>query len=224
LVRIISHRFNTAFIFSFSTGASFQIDSCQFNAEEDLWYIKVHATDYGVPSAVEYMEYQKRKMVDSNMLLMFGNLLFEMGEYATAERYFDTILYSSNPNDEEIACIFFNFGRVHRLKGDFNRAISCYHRAYSLHMNARPKRSASAGKTLNGLGVVYSEQGKQLKAEDCFQHAMKLYSKSLPKKHVDIAGTLINLGIIDCNRQDVRYNLKENSFFMLPILFSMIEH
>ncbi|CAF1320589.1 unnamed protein product [Rotaria sordida] len=182
-------------------GASFQIDSCQFSPDEDLWHVQVHATDQGADLAAEYMEYQKKKMVESNIVLMFGNLLLEMGEYAKAESYFDTILNSSNPNDEEIACIFFNFGRTHRLRGDFNRATNCYNRAYSLHMNARPKRLASAGKTLNGLGVVYSEQGRQMKAEECFLRAMKLYNISIPKKHVDVAGTLINLGTIDCDRQ-----------------------
>ncbi len=196
------------FFFSF-IGASFQIYSCQYNAEEDLWHVQVHATDQGADLAAEYMEYQKKKMMESNIVLMFGNLLLEMGEYAKAERYFDTILNSSNPNDEEIACIFFNFGRTHRLKGDFNRAINCYNRAYNLHMNAKPKRLASAGKTLNGLGVVYSEQGRLLKAEESFLRAMQLYKKSIPKKHVDVAGTLINLGTIDCDREDVSHKKKK---------------
>ncbi|CAF5180468.1 unnamed protein product, partial [Rotaria sp. Silwood1] len=97
--------------------AVFQIDSCQYNVEEDLWHAQVHATDQGADLAAKYMEYQKKKMVESNIILMFGNLLLEMGEYARAETYFDTILNSSNPNDEEIACIFFNFGRTHQLKG-----------------------------------------------------------------------------------------------------------
>jgi tetratricopeptide (TPR) repeat protein len=192
-------------------GASFQIDSCQYNEADDLWHIQVHATDQGADLAAEYMEYQKKKMTESNIVLMFGNLLLEMGEYTKAERYFDTILTSSNPNDEEIACIFFNFGRTHRLKGDFGRAINCYTRAYNLHMNARPKRTASAGKTLNGLGVVFSEQGRILKAEQHFQRALKLYRKSIPKKHIDVAGVLINLGTIDCDRQDVRD--ESNLFF-----------
>ena len=185
-------------------GASFQIDSCQFNESDQLWYIRAHATDQGAALASEYMEYQKKRMVEANVALMFGNLLLEMGEYSKAERYFDHILKSSNPNDEEIACIYFNFGRSNRLKGDFARAIRSYEHAYNLHINARPKRLASAGKTLNGLGVVYSEQGKQLKAEECFRRAIRLYKKSVPKKHVDVAGTWINLGTIDCDRKDVR--------------------
>jgi tetratricopeptide (TPR) repeat protein len=196
----------------FIIGASFQIDSCEYNPEEDLWHIQVHATDQGADLAAEYMEYQKKKMAESNIVLMLGNLLLEMGEYTKAERYFNMILNSSNPNDEEIACIFFNFGRTHRLKGDFNRAIDCYDRALNLHMNARPKRLASAGKTLNGLGVVYSERGLQSEAEQCFRRALLFYRKTIPKKHVDVAGTLINLGTIDYDRQDVRKDSRSSSF------------
>ncbi|CAF3181105.1 unnamed protein product [Rotaria sp. Silwood2] len=186
-------------------GALFQIDSCEYNVAEDLWHIKLHATD----KDTEYVEYQKKKMSESNTKFIFGNLLLEMGEYAKAEHYFDTILNSSNPNDEEISCIYFNLGRTHRLRGDFNRAICCYNRAYELHINSRPKRLASAGKAVNGLGVVYSELRRQIKAEECFLRAMELYKKSIPRKHVDVAGTLINLGTIDCDRQNFEQALSK---------------
>ncbi|CAF4178555.1 unnamed protein product [Rotaria sordida] len=187
--------------FIFDCGALFQIDSCEYNAAEDLWHIKLHATDLDS----EYIEYQKKRMTKSNVLLFFDNLLLEMGEYPKAKRHFDRILRSSNPNDEEIACIFFNFGRIHRLHGNFHRAIDCYNRAYKLHMDARPERLGSAGKCLNDLGIVYSEMGRQIRAEECFQGAMELYKISSPNDPLDIAGTLIHLGAIDCDRR----NLKE---------------
>ena len=190
-------------MFSLVLGASFQIDACEFNESDQLWYIRAHATDQGAALAAEYLEYQKKRMVEMNITLMFGNLLLDMGEYAKAERYFDMILNSSKPNEEEIACIYFNFGRTNRLKGDFARAIRSYEHAYGLHINARPKRLASAGKTLNGLGVVYSEQGKQFKAEECFRQTLKLFKRAIPKGHIDVAGTLINLATIDCYRKDV---------------------
>lgn len=149
-------------------------------------------------------------MAEANLVLLFGNLLLEMGEHAKAERYFDTILKSSEPNDEEIACIYFNFGRTNRLKGDFHRAINCYHRAYELHVTARPKRLASAAKTLNGLGIVYIETGRLLKADACFHRAMDYYKIAIPKTHPDTATTLINLGIIDCYRKNVRSKFNGN--------------
>jgi tetratricopeptide (TPR) repeat protein len=150
---------------------------------------------------------------------MFGNLLLEMSQYENAQRYFDTVLNSSNPNDEEIASLFFNYGHIHRLKGDFNRAINCYNRAYHFHMTARPKRFANAGKTLNDLGVVYSEQGNQSKAEECFLRAMKFYKGNISQEHVHVAETLIHLSKIDCDRQHVNKYIYIKSFFLFIVFF-----
>ncbi len=163
----------------------------------------VQATDQGAALADEYMEYQKKKMADANIVLMFGHLLVAMGEYGKAEKYFDTVL-ASNPNDEEIACIYFNFGRAYRMKGDFDRAVEYYTRAYELHDKARPKRLASAAKALNGLGVTLGEQGDQEKAIEHFKKALKFLHKSVQQNHIDVAGTLINLSSIYCERQEVR--------------------
>ena len=171
---------------------------------DKLYRVTVQATDKGAALASEYIEYQKKKMVDANVVLLFGHLLLEMGNYAKAQKYFDTILSSSNPNDEEVACIYFNFGRTHRLNGEFSRAIDSYTRAYDLHMNTKPRRLASAAKTLNGLAIVHSEQGDHLKAKECFERALLLYKKSIPKKHVDYAGILVNLGTIEFDQKNVR--------------------
>jgi tetratricopeptide (TPR) repeat protein len=141
-------------------------------------------------------------MADANIVLMFGHLLVEMGEFNKAQKYFDTIL-SSNPNDEEIACIYFNFGRAYRLKGDFDRSMDYYKRAYDLHDKAKPKRLASAAKALNGLGVTSTEQGDQQNAIEYFQKALKLLHKSVQRNHVDVAGTLINLSSIYSDQKQV---------------------
>jgi tetratricopeptide (TPR) repeat protein len=174
----------------------------------------VQATDQGAELAAEFLEYQKKKMIDSNIILMFGHLLLEMGEYGKAMKYFDNILNSSNPNDEEIACIYFNFGRTHRAKQNFSEAINCYTRAYDLHANAKPQRLASAAKVLNGLGIVYCDLEKQEQAMQCFQKASKLLRKSVRRKHVDVAATLINLSTIQYDRKEVREQKQtfDNSF------------
>ena len=163
----------------------------------------VEATDQGAALADEYMEYQKKKMADANIVLVFGHLLIEMGEYGKAEKYFDSVLMS-NPNDEEIACIYFNLGRNYRLKGHFDRAVDYYRRAYDLHDKAKPKRFASAAKALNGLGVTLGEQGDQEKAIEYLEKALKLLRQSVQRNHVDVAGTLVNLSSIYCDRREVR--------------------
>ncbi|CAF1380601.1 unnamed protein product [Rotaria sordida] len=110
------------FLFT-SLGTLFRIDSCEYNATEDLWHIKLCATDECINLTAEYIEYQKKHMTQSNITLFFGNLLIEMGEYVQAERYFSVILNTLSPNDEEMACIFFYFDRIYRLQGNLYRAM-----------------------------------------------------------------------------------------------------
>ncbi|CAF1358255.1 unnamed protein product [Adineta ricciae] len=183
-------------------GASFQIDSCTYSEEEDLWFVTASASDQGAAAAEEYIEYQKAKMAESNMVLMFGHLLVEMGEYIKAEKYFYAILYSSNPNDEEIACIYHNIGRAHRRKGEFDRALQCFNRSYQTHLTARPPRLMSAAKTINAIGILYIEQGDIHKAKESFERALKLYTRTVNRHHPDIGGTLVNLGNIFCQQED----------------------
>jgi tetratricopeptide (TPR) repeat protein len=150
---------------------------------------------------------------------MFGHLLVEMGEYNKAETYFNNILNSSNPNDEEIACIYFNFGRTYRFKGDFDRAIDYYKRAYDLHIKAKPQRLHSAGKTINGLGLVHREQNNLEQASQYFEKALRLYDQSIQRRHIDVAGTLINLSSIQCEQEKVRKSVKKSSFMNRYFLF-----
>ncbi len=158
------------------------------------------ATDKGADAAAEYIEFQKAKMAESNIVLMFGNLLVEMGEYIKAEKYFNAILHSSNPNDEEIACIYHNIGRAHCRKGEFERALGCLNRSYETHLTARPPRLMSAAKTINAIGIVYCEQGDANRAKESFERALKLYTKTVNRRHADVGGTLINLGNIHCQQ------------------------
>ncbi|CAF0868367.1 unnamed protein product [Adineta ricciae] len=182
-------------------GASFRIESCTYDPADNLYHVQVQATDQGAALAAEYIEYQKKKMMDANIVLLFGHLLLEMGEYEKANQYFDNILNSSKPNDEEIACIYFNFGRTHRLRDNLEEAFHAYLRAYNLHAHAKPKRLASAAKALNGIGIVFSAMGRDDDALQCFVNALGLFKKSVRKKHVDVAGTLINLSTIQCDRK-----------------------
>jgi tetratricopeptide (TPR) repeat protein len=135
-------------------------------------------------------------MTESDSVLMFGHLMIEIGDYNKAEKYFDAILHSSIPNDEEISCIYYNIGRIYRLKGDYERAIEFLNRAYETHSQARPPRLVSAAKAMNAIGIVYMELNSVEQAIESFECALKLYSKTIQEYHPDVGGTLINLGNI----------------------------
>ncbi|CAF2092684.1 unnamed protein product [Rotaria magnacalcarata] len=185
----------------FDLGTAFKIISCEYCTKEKVWLVNVVATDEGVDVASEYIEYQAARMTDSNIILTFGNLIIEIGDYDKAERYFEAILHSSIPSDEEIACIYYNIGRVYRLKGEYTRALEFLKQAYATHANARPSRLASAAKAMNAIGIVYMEQNHVQQAIDSFECALKLYAKTIGESHPDVGGTLINLANIYCEQE-----------------------
>ncbi|CAF3876492.1 unnamed protein product [Adineta steineri] len=186
----------------FDIGVVFKINSCIYNEKDNLWIVNVSATDEGVDIASEYVEYQKAKMTDSNIMLMLGHLIIETGNYYKAEKYFDAILHSSIPNDEEISCIYYNMGRIYRLKGEYDRALEYLDQAYTTHSKARPARLISAAKAMNAMGIVYKEQNNITQAIESFGSALKTYGKTLQASHPDVAGTLINLGNIYCAQEE----------------------
>ncbi|CAF2944479.1 unnamed protein product [Rotaria sp. Silwood2] len=185
----------------FDLGAVFKINSCVYNAKENLWLVKVNATDEGFEVTSEYIKYQTSKMAESNIILVLGHLLIEMGDYDRAEKYFNTILHSSIPNDEEISCIYYHMGRIYRLKGDYERALEFLKQAYETHSEARPSRLTSAAKAMNAIGIVHMEQNNVQQAIDSFECALKLYAKTIQEHHPDVGGTLINLANIYCERE-----------------------
>ncbi|CAF0735286.1 unnamed protein product [Didymodactylos carnosus] len=188
----------------FDLGAAFKIDSVKYDDEDKLWLIVTSATDKGAELANEYIEFQKKKVAESNIVLMFGHLLADMGEYIKSQQYFENVL-RGRPNDEEVACVYHNIGRAHRLKGEYDHSLENYQKAYDMHSNARPPRLVSAAKTLNGMGILYNERHNHDEALNYLTRALKMYEKALQRKHADIAGTLNNIGNV--YRDQGRYDL-----------------
>lgn len=192
------------------SGTTFKIVSCQYNEQEDLWLIDVHATDQGIDLASEYMDYQKAKMPESDPILMLGHLIIETGDYDKAEKYFNGLLHSSIPNDEQIACIYYNIGRVYRLKEDYHQAIEYLNRAFVQHSQARPSRLVSAAKTMNAIGILFMQLNNIPQAIESFESALKYYNKTIQNDHPDVGGTLINLANIYCEQG--QYDIALTSF------------
>ncbi|CAF1569739.1 unnamed protein product, partial [Didymodactylos carnosus] len=50
------------------SGAAFKIESCDYDEEDKLWLITLTATDKGSELANEYIEYQKKKVAESDIV------------------------------------------------------------------------------------------------------------------------------------------------------------
>ena len=159
--------------------------------------IQAIATNQGAQIASDYIEFQKKKVIHSDIDLMIGHLLADMGQISKSRRYFESIL-EKNPHDEEVACIYYYLARSHRLKNDYDQALIYFNHSFNMHYHAQPPRVVSAAKSLNGIGIVYKEMKNYQQAADILHQALKIYKDNLPSYHADIAAVLNNLGNIYC--------------------------
>jgi tetratricopeptide (TPR) repeat protein len=117
-----------------------------------------------------------------------------LGQYDKSQKYFEQLL--KNPNDEDLAWIEFNIGRVLHYKGEWKEAREYYDRAYDRMMNDKPTCIKDSAQVLNNIGFLLHGQGKYDEALDYHKRALKMRETYYPSEHVDIASDLNNIGSV----------------------------
>ncbi|CAF4451520.1 unnamed protein product, partial [Rotaria sp. Silwood2] len=87
----------------FDLGSTFEIISVKEDFHLNLWIIKLRATDNGIKIAKEYIELNRKEEEETNIELIFGKLLADMGQYDQALKYFQNLLVDNHTNKNDIA-------------------------------------------------------------------------------------------------------------------------
>jgi tetratricopeptide (TPR) repeat protein len=191
----------------FDIGSAFKLTSCEYDCFKKVYVIRATATNQGADIASDYMEFQKKKVIHSDIDLMIGHLFADMGETHKSRLYFESIL-KKEPNDEKVACIYYYIARNYRLKNEYDQALIYYNLSYDKHHQAQPPREGSAAKSLNGIGIVYREMKNYSQAAKYLQQALRIYKDYLPSYHADIAAVLNNLGNVYCQMEEFDQAMK----------------
>ena len=176
----------------FDINACFEIDSIK--EDGSIQVIKMNVSNEGETITKSFIEETQREVEEQSIVIVFGRLMCNLGEYDKAQKYFEELL--NDPNDEDIAWIEFNIGRVLDFKGEWKEAKEYYDHAYERMMKSKPARMKDSAYVLNNIGVILHQQGKHAEALDCCQRALKMREKYYPSGHVNIASSLNNIGLI----------------------------
>ncbi|CAF1228331.1 unnamed protein product [Didymodactylos carnosus] len=179
----------------FDLGACFSIDSFEYDEEEKLWTQKMSATDRGLEIVEEYMEFRRKEMAEFDVVIMFGNLLLDMGEYLKAQKYFENLI-RVRPDHEHAPSIYGNIAIAHYYKGEYDDAMTNYKKAYDIFINTKPIRYPDAARALNGIGIINRLKQNYDAALESYEQALLLYQKKYKPVHIEVANTLNSIGII----------------------------
>ncbi|CAF0902157.1 unnamed protein product, partial [Didymodactylos carnosus] len=179
----------------FSIGAVFLIDEVFYDTRDKIYKVHMTATDDGSKSLRLI-----NRGTESGTRILFGELLLDMGKYTDSQQYFENLRAKMNADDVESANIYHNLGRAYGYKGEYDKALNNFKRAYEIRQKTLSKDDYLLADTLNSIGVIYSEKGEYEKARKKFNDALEMQKKypsdDTEAKMLHISQSLSNIGSI----------------------------
>ena len=196
----------------FTIGSIFKIENVYYDENENLWNIKMKATDEGTNSTKEQIELIKGEFQIGNMNLLFGRLLLNIGYYEKADSYFQLMLKVLHKDHEDLASVYDSIGDLKLRTTNWKEAYENLNHAYMLKKKYLDINHPDLGMTLNNIGNYY-------KAIENNELALYFYRKSLKcvTNKINTAITKLNIGtILKINGQYLQaLEISKESFYLL---------
>lgn len=190
----------------FDIGCAFKIREVYFDNSKNVWIVHMNLSTESRQIVETYIEANRREMEKGNVLLIFGLLLTDMGQYDQAQVYFENLLASNTVDDT--ASLYTNIGRVKFHKGFYDEALIYFKTVYDIQRQDEPINYQDLARTLNNLGLVYLEQKKYDLALDYHFDVVKIYKQNLQLPELLLANSNNAIGVIFTYKHEYKRALK----------------
>jgi len=190
----------------FDLGCAFKINEVYFDYNKNLWIINMNLTNESRQIVETYFEANRLEIEKGNILLVFGLLLTEMGQYHQAQVYFEKLLLLNTIDDK--ASLYTNLGRVKFYKGLYNEALKDFTTAYDIQQKEIPINYLDLARTMNNLGLIYLEQKKYDLALDYHFNVLKIYKNQTEIPELLLANNNNSIGVIFTHKHQYKDALK----------------
>jgi tetratricopeptide (TPR) repeat protein len=164
----------------FSMGSVFRILNVEKMMNDHIWLVKVKITD-GYDKQLNALTNQLRwklKIGIIKPLHSFAALLFYMGIYKEANKYFNITLDSETDSENRMS-ILHNIGVVHTYLGTYQTALDIFHRLLELRRQSIQHQDDPAfGGIYYELGRVYEKMDQHDLAFEYFHRSLNIISNS----------------------------------------------
>lgn len=136
--------------------------------------------------------------------IIMGELLGTFSDLSKTKTYFE------NLQNEDDGLIYYNYGYIHYLKGEYDLALDNYQISYELMIS--DERIKDSAFVLHGIGYVYDMKKDFQKAYGNHNEVLKIRQMYYPENDVYIGISLYNIGRtlvnMDDNNQALIYHKK----------------
>ena len=191
--------------FLFMLGSIFRIVQIDFE-ENGLWVIRMNLCSKNQTELKSIFDYMKKQYGDNQTnLLSFGKVLWTMGKYNQAEKYFFRLLNELPKDDPLMSYCYRALGNVADDRGDYETSLKWHFKAIDLLKNSNDPILAES---YNSIGCVYDTKGDYTQAIEFYKKALEIWKEIYGDEHLNIATSLNNIACVYAERNEYSKALK----------------
>ncbi|CAF2713672.1 unnamed protein product [Rotaria sp. Silwood2] len=163
--------------------------------QNGLWIIQMvlsNHNDENMKKLFDNIKNEYSGINDQTSLLSFGNILYQMGKYDLAEKYFHRLLKDLPNNHDDISKCYYSLGVLALIKDNYDLSLNWHEKSLK---NLKPSDSHLAD-NYHCIGCIYQKK-------ECFKNALEFYNKALNiwyntfgDNNYQIADCLSNMGCL----------------------------
>jgi tetratricopeptide (TPR) repeat protein len=130
-------------------------------------------------------------------LLLFGDVLWKIGKYPEAEKYYQRIL-SELPHDNHraISECYYALGNISMEKNDYNSSFEWHQKSLEIKKRIVTENDPSIADSYNSMGDIERKKGNSNQALEFYNKALDIWTQAYGDDHPKIAMSLNNIGCI----------------------------
>jgi tetratricopeptide (TPR) repeat protein len=163
--------------------------------ENNLWIIQMNLSDYkdeNLKKLFDNIKNQSSGINDETSLISFGNILYQMGKYDLAEKYFHYLLKDLSPDHQDISRCYHALGVIALIKDNYDLSLQWHEKSLKI-LNLNDPRLADS---YNCIGCIYQKKENFKYALEFYNKALIILENSFGENYYQIADCLNNMGCV----------------------------
>ncbi|CAF1216028.1 unnamed protein product [Rotaria sp. Silwood1] len=168
-----------------------------------IWIIQMILSNHNNENLKILYDNIKNEYIDINneiSLLSFGNILYQMGKYDLAEKYFQRLLKDLSNNHDDISKCYYSLGVLALIKDNYDLSLNYHEKSLKL---LKPNDSRLAD-SYHCIACIYQKKEYFKNALEYYNKALNIWYNKFGEDYYQIADCLSNMGCL--NEKEENYS------------------
>lgn len=178
----------------FLVGSIFHVTNIK-QEKTGLWIIHMNLSnshDKNLQNLFDDIKQQCDHIHGETTLPTFGNILYQMGQYDLAKKYFHLCLRNSPDDPEMSSRCYHALGVIALIHNDYDSSFQWHEKA----LQRLPSNDLRLAESYNCIGCIYQKREDAQHALEYYQQALDIWRNQSSGEHYQMADCLNNMGCV----------------------------